>query len=233
MRASLHALDRDSVLDDVRSALGRRTTLSPKPLEPFSEPTSEADAATLVALFTQEATAVRAQVHYLFDKLQFVEKIVELCANQSGEVAISGAELFREIDLAGVLVERGLSTFAGNEASHEDLITRLANCGVGVTAADYAIAETGTIVLSSDEPNSLLVSLLPPLHIAVLRSSQIIASLDQVISKLIHERIGRVDPTRSVSFITGPSRTGDIELTLSIGVHGPKELHVIILDSEQ
>ena len=99
-----------------------------------------------------------------------------------------------------------------------------------MTAAEYAIAETGTIVLSSDEPNALLVSLLPPVHIALVRSSRIAATLDEVISKIGQERIGRLDPSRSVTLITGPSRTSDVELVLSIGVHGPKEMHAIILD---
>ena len=56
------------------------------------------------------------------------------------------------------------------------------------------------------------------------------ASLDEVIARVGNERIGRVEPGRSVTLITGPSRTSDVELVLSIGVHGPKELHVIILD---
>ena len=81
-----------------------------------------------------------------------------------------------------------------------------------------------------DEANALLVSLLPPVHIAVVRSSQIAASLDEVISTLSRERIGHANPSRSVTLITGPSRTSDVELVLSIGVHGPKELHVIIVD---
>jgi L-lactate dehydrogenase complex protein LldG len=75
-----------------------------------------------------------------------------------------------------------------------------------------------------------LVSLLPPVHIAVLRSSQIVASLDEAITNLSSRRTNQADAWRSATFITGPSRTGDVELTLSIGVHGPKELHVIILE---
>jgi len=219
-----------SVLDLVRSALGRSVTLLPAPLEPFVEPSEIGDGSELTARFIQEATAVRAQVHRVSDERQIVGKIAELCASQNGEVAISGAELFREMDLPGNLAARGLSIFADHEADHERLSARLAKCVVGVTAADYAIAETGTLVLSSDEQNALLVSLLPPIHIAVVRSEQMIASIDQAISRINNERMTRADPTRSISMITGPSRTSDVELVLSIGVHGPKELHVIILE---
>jgi L-lactate utilization protein LutC len=249
-------LDQTSVLADVRRALGRGATLAPEPLERFIEPTVEANVTELIARFTEEATAVRAKVYLMSDKLQFVadgqersatqpidklkfvgqvaDKLAEICAENKGqEIALSATELFAEMNLATELAARGFSPFVPNETDHEELVARLANCGVGVTAADYAIAETGTIVLSNDEPSALLVSLLPPVHIAVLRSSQISASLDEVISKLSTERISRGDPggpSRSITLITGPSRTSDVELVLSIGVHGPKELHLIILD---
>ena len=232
MSETLRNLDQGSVLDDVRRALGRTATLSPEPLGPFIEPTIKADAPTLITRFTEEATAVRALVHRVSDKLQLVERITQICAEDRGhEIALSGAELFAEIDLGSMLIARGFSTcFELDALDHDSLIARLANCGAGVTAVDYAIAETGTIVLSNDEPNALLVSLLPPVHIALLRSSQIMASLDEVISRLSKERMNLAGPSRSITLITGPSRTSDVELVLSIGVHGPKELHVIILN---
>lgn len=232
MSETLRNLDQGSVLDDVRRALGRTATLSPEPLAPFIEPTITADGSELITRFTEEATEVRAQVYRVSDKLQLVEKLAEICAaDKTHEIAVSKAELFAEIQVGSMLTARGFSPSPELDAlDHDSLISRLANCGAGITAADYAIAETGTIVLSSDEPNALLVSLLPPVHIAVLRSSQIMASLDEVISRLSKERINLAGPSRSITLITGPSRTSDVELVLSIGVHGPKELHVIILD---
>jgi L-lactate dehydrogenase complex protein LldG len=256
MGEAVRSLDQNSVLDDVRRALGRSVSVAPatpSPLGPFIEPVDESDPAELVARFTAEATAVRANVHVLSDRLQFVanggelpvtlpidklrlvgqivDKIAEICAAcKEPQIALSGAGIFAEMNLTSALAARAFSTFVPNGTDHEEMVARLANCGVGLTAADYAIVETGTIVLSSDEPNALLVSLLPPVHIALVRSSQVTATLDGVISNLNKERIGRGDPSRSVTMITGPSRTSDVELVLSIGVHGPKELHVIILD---
>ena len=249
------AVDQNGVLDDVRRALGRTSTVPPVPLEPFIEPSLNAGSEELIARFTEEATAVRAMVYLMSDKLQFVADgeenpvapgidklkfvgqvgalVAGICRTVGAkEVAISESGLIAEMNLPAQLAAQGFSVFAPAAVSldHEQVVARLATCGVGLTAADYAIAETGTIVLSSDEPNALLVSLLPPVHIALVRSSQIAASLDEVISKVGKERTGRVDPGRSVTLITGPSRTSDVELVLSIGVHGPKELHVIILD---
>jgi L-lactate dehydrogenase complex protein LldG len=226
----VHESNPRSVLDDVRSALGRRATLLPTPLEVFVEPVGGIDGVEMIERFVQEASAVRAQVHRLTDKGQLVEKILEICAHQSGEIALSGPTLFGNTDVRAELGARGLSIFTDNQAGHEQTVAGLASCAVGVTAAEYAIAETGTIVLSSDEPDALLVSLLPPLHIAVVRSEQMIATMDEALARIGRERMGPGSSTRSVTLITGPSRTSDVELVLSIGVHGPKELHVIILD---
>lgn len=97
---------------------------------------------------------------------------------------------------------------------------------VGISTAQAAIAETGTLVLDSTRERHRLVSLVPPVHIAIIRASQIYRTLGEVLT-LIRET-KEVSP--AVTFITGPSRTADIELTLAIGVHGPQELHVIIDD---
>ena len=229
---AVSATERSSVLDDVRRALGRTATLHPTPLEHFIEAAAETAGTDLPARLTREANAVGVHVHSRRGIDEAIECLGEICATGSGEVALSDAEFLSAIDLRSALTARGLSTFKCSErdsAEHEELIARLANCGVGVTAADCAIAESGTIVLSSDEPNALLVSLLPPVHIAVVRSTQIVASLDEAITRLA-KRTDQQDAWRSATFITGPSRTGDVELTLSIGVHGPKELHLIIVD---
>jgi L-lactate dehydrogenase complex protein LldG len=229
MTPTLHAIDDQSVPDTVRRALGRSVTVAPEPLAPFVEPNLKVDARELIDQFAMEAGSVGARIHRVTSKLKLIEQLAEVCALHADRaMAISGADLFREIELFAGLAARGLLTFDGGEIEHDKLTTRLAECGVGVTAADCAIAETGTIVLTSDEPNALLVSLLPPVHVAVLRSSQIVARLDEAITKLTETK--ETSRWRSATFVTGPSRTGDVELVLSIGVHGPKELHVIILE---
>ena len=100
----------------------------------------------------------------------------------------------------------------------------LFNFDVGITKAQGAIAETGTLVLDSAVEQNRLVSLVPPIHIAILDASRIYATLGETLSAL--QANGEVSP--AITFITGPSRTADIELTLAIGVHGPQELYVII-----
>jgi L-lactate dehydrogenase complex protein LldG len=98
---------------------------------------------------------------------------------------------------------------------------------VGITMAQAAIAETGTLVLDSAHERHRLVSLVPPVHIAIIDASQIYETLGEVLSLLRNGK--EISP--AVTFITGPSRTADIELTLAIGVHGPQELYVIVKSS--
>jgi L-lactate dehydrogenase complex protein LldG len=96
---------------------------------------------------------------------------------------------------------------------------------VGITGAQGAIAETGTLVLQSNCERHRLISLVPPVHISIIEASQLCLTLGEALSSL-HRDGG--DLSQAITFITGPSRTADIELTLAIGVHGPQKLFVII-----
>jgi len=103
---------------------------------------------------------------------------------------------------------------------------------IGVTGVDWALAETGTLVLVSGRGRPRSTSLLPATHVAVFDRACLLESLEQVGTMLeaLH-----ADPARSMSgavinFITGPSRTADIELTLTRGVHGPKDVHAIFVE---
>ena len=148
--------------------------------------------------------------------------IVELRARvmSAWRIALSDAPLVQRI-MGQLAVE------VENTPSAADLF----DCDVGVTSAQAAIAETGTLVLESECERHRLVSLLPPVHIAILNAADICLSLGEAL-RLVW-RDGSAAMSRTITFITGPSRTADIELTLTIGVHGPKELYVIVLDDKR
>ena len=114
-------------------------------------------------------------------------------------------------------------------ALHRD---EAARADIGVTGVDWALAETGTLVLVSGRGRPRSTSLLPATHVAVFDRACLLESLEQVgiMLEALH-----ADPSGSMSgavinFITGPSRTADIELTLTRGVHGPKEVHAIFVE---
>jgi L-lactate dehydrogenase complex protein LldF len=94
----------------------------------------------------------------------------------------------------------------------------------GITGVTAAIAETGTLVISSGQGQPLSISLLPEIHMGVIKSSQIVGSMEEAL------QLNAVREASSTALITGPSRTADIEMTLTIGVHGPGELIVYIVE---
>jgi len=97
---------------------------------------------------------------------------------------------------------------------------------VGVTGAFAGIAETGTLMLLSGPETPATVSLLPETHVAVLESGRIVANMEQAWDRL---RVERGTLPRAVNFVSGPSRTADIEQTVTLGAHGPYRVLIIIV----
>ncbi len=104
---------------------------------------------------------------------------------------------------------------------------------IGISGANLAVAESGTLVIISNEGNARLATSLPPVHIALVTTEKFVETLEQAITliKVLIPASSGLKLTSYLSFITGPSRTTDIEKELVTGVHGPQELHVIILDN--
>jgi L-lactate dehydrogenase complex protein LldG len=106
---------------------------------------------------------------------------------------------------------------------------------VGVTGAFAGIAETGTLMLLSGPHSPTRNNFLPDNHIVVLRADQVVPTYEEGWSRLRALKTltdGRFTMPRTVNFITGPSRTADIELKMELGAHGPRRLHILIVDDE-
>lgn len=129
---------------------------------------------------------------------------------------------------APYLLECGITQLAGVRsgiADGQQLRQICANADVGITSADYALADTGSLVMLSSPREARLISLLPPAHIAVLPCKRLLTGLDELFAVL-------PDPAATASsmvLITGPSRTADIEQILVRGVHGPGQVSVILV----
>lgn len=139
------------------------------------------------------------------------------------------APLIEKIAPAGSLEKFGVE-FLRDRAEEIDFVRTAIDSDIGITTVDYAMADTGTLVLISGEGRARAASLVPPVHVAVVEARQIIAGLDDLFILLAEngDRSNR-ELASAITFITGPSRTADIELTLVVGVHGPQQLHVILL----
>ncbi len=190
---------REKILRSIRTHLAA----SP-PSDPSQSVLSLAtpDATPIVELFKQNVEAVDGHCVVV----QTEEEVTRILKIFEGRIAISDAPV-----LAGL----GDVAPGASDIFHYD---------VGITTAQAAIAETGTLVLDSAKERHRLVSLVPPVHIAIVDAASIFRTLGEALA-FIHQD-GEISP--AVTFITGPSRTADIELTLTIGVHGPQELYVIV-----
>ncbi len=145
----------------------------------------------------------------------------------------STEDVFQQLAVDSILQRPGIEAtiIAQNEnRSRETLRQEMIDADIGITGADYAVAETGSVVVLPRAGLSRLVSLAPPVHLALVRPQDVVDTLDDVflLRRLDYYRNGR-DMGSYLNFITGPSRTADIEQTLVVGVHGPKEVHMIIL----
>jgi L-lactate dehydrogenase complex protein LldG len=96
---------------------------------------------------------------------------------------------------------------------------------VGLTGAFAGIAETGTLMMRSGPDHPTTLNFLPDTHIVVLRRSQIVGSYEDA-----WDRLRQGEMPRTVNFITGPSRTGDIEQTIFLGAHGPRRMHIVLVE---
>ena len=139
-------------------------------------------------------------------------------------------DVLDRIGIGELLSFRGIAREEYLELSRLDVATRRSRilaAEIGISSVDFAIAETGTLVVCAKPGQERMASLLAPVHIAIVTRAQIVPDLFDVFDKL-GER-GKEHLPSNVAFITGPSKTGDIELQLTTGVHGPGKWHVIIV----
>ncbi|HET7012247.1 MAG TPA: LUD domain-containing protein, partial [Anaerolineales bacterium] len=117
----------------------------------------------------------------------------------------------------------------GDKNARVDALKTVDEIEAGLTAAEAALADTGSLVLLAGEGRSHLPSLLPRLHLAILPASRVFHSMRDWLEK---DGETRLRGTSQAVIITGPSRTADIEMTLTVGVHGPARLVVLLVKDE-
>lgn len=156
-------------------------------------------------------------------------------SSKAVSVVRSNEEVFQVVNVDEPLTRQGADVAVMDSSlgtTREVLRQKAADADLGITGVDYAIPETGSAVVLPRQGLSRLVSLLPPVHLAIVRPHQVVETLEDlfILRRLAYYR-GDGDMGSYMNFITGPSRTADIEQTLVIGVHGPKEVHLVILES--
>lgn len=164
--------------------------------------------------------------------LQEVSKIVKgIIANEQAKSAILWKDQrFDSLVLYQLLLDEGLDTETWDpELSAKSLIDFAEQADLGITFADMGLAETGSILLFNQGEKGRSVSLLPKVFVTLLRTKDIKPRITSALT-FIHDKHEKDGLPSLINFITGPSRSADIEMSLSIGVHGPGIVYVILLD---
>ena len=231
---------REEMLDRVRKAVGRTMAGGPAPVPPALDLTGvmpSVAAGDLLAKFEMEWEKVGGVAHRaanLEELDQILHKILDLAGTHSAVLTCN--PLLAELRIADRLTKlNNLVTGWTTGADASDALPAFNRAsfaaGVGISGADFVLAESGTLVLSSLTEGAQVASLAPPVHVTLYRRNQLVGSLDEVLAQLpISNPPNGASPGRSVVFITGTSRTADIEQILIRGVHGPRAAHAILVD---
>ncbi len=238
---------RRDFLNGVRQALGRSESLTEAPVPLEGSPTAaevEARAEAIHQRLSAKAPELAEALAGAAERAGWkvcraatpedaLDYLAALAERENATTAVrSSHEVFDRMDVDGALKRAGVAVFeqsratGGGEGRDE-----AASAGLGVTGVDYAIADLGSCVIRPREGISRTTSLLPPVHVAIVAPGQVVEDLSDLMALWAADAQRAGDPGSYLNIITGPSRTADIEQILVVGVHGPKEVHMIVLGS--
>jgi L-lactate utilization protein LutC len=215
---------REEILNRVRASLGRQAgadgEISPDELVPASARIASRPAGKQEAEMDQllaEITELGGHVRRLASASDLASALAELVEAEQ----VERATLWHTPEMRSLGLDQTLASL-GVEVTPDDASPlAVAGCDLGITGVDAALPETGTLVLRSGPERPNAASLLPRVHLALLTPGALRADLQAALEEC--------RGASCVTLISGPSRTSDIELTLTIGVHGPKALYVWVL----
>lgn len=190
-----------------------------------------------LARFQHELERVNGVFHRVSAAAAVPDAVARIAAERRARRVVAWHPDALGLDVASPLAAAGLEASAA-PATEVDAAERgrrralAADADLGVTGVDLAIAETGTLVVVSGAGRPRSASLLPPCHVAIFDRDALVTSLLQagLALEAWHDGVPPEDRGAAINFITGPSRTADIELTLTRGVHGPREVHAVFVE---
>jgi L-lactate dehydrogenase complex protein LldG len=176
-----------------------------------------------LAILTSNLDKLRASVH----RCRTPQHAAETLARLSRELSWQQVAWHDDALVVAAIAQLECSRYRVDTTAGCDK-KRLEACDAGITACESLVAQTGSILVDSRRCGGRGVSILPHAHVVVATRDQIVSTLGDALSATKARHDGQLPSM--LSFITGPSRTGDIERILVLGAHGPKELHVLLID---
>jgi L-lactate dehydrogenase complex protein LldG len=222
---------RETFLRNVREALasGVRPAAGAKPV-----PRRAGELSTLTDLtdnFCKRFADAGGRASVVADDASALSRIVQIVENVGAKRILLGqGSLLGRLGVGERLTDLGHAVMATGTLTGSDARDVFFGADLSISGVDYLIAETGTVVVTArpEEPRSL--SLLAPVHVAVAEENQLLSDLFDLFDEPVWQGPGGAPSC--VTLITGPSKTGDIELRLVTGVHGPGEIHVVLIGRE-
>jgi L-lactate dehydrogenase complex protein LldG len=225
-------VERERFLDNIASRLGR-PRLGAAPARTVTGVSDAYRMQPLGATQTDRVARFKAELELVGAKIEIAASLSEARATLRSELAFWKAERlvswaareFAGWELDALFRETGCLCYVPSDdpTAHARFREACLAAHVGITAVDHAVVNTGTLVVSASKARPRQVSLLPTVHLALVRESQLVDRMGEALAAY-----GAAAMPSAVHFITGPSRTSDIENDLSIGVHGPAAVSVIL-----
>ena len=190
------------------------TSVHPIPESPdFEQPVFPPVIFPLEQAFKSQLEAINGKVFIFQSETEFFNALkTQLQQFQTESVFCSEPEIMKNL----IQFEIGFNKYAGAVKTME----------VGITGCEFLVAQTGSVMVSSAQGGGRQMNIFPPLHIVIANKNQLVATLEEAYS-LIQQKYTDGLPSQ-IALVTGPSRTADIEKTLVLGAHGPRELWVLI-----
>jgi L-lactate dehydrogenase complex protein LldG len=204
---------KENILRKIRKALAQPVPL-PFPQQDMSAPLYPAPEDDLSVLFASEFTRLLGRFAYCSTESDLVRQLSLLLAEKKWKEVYC-----REQPVMSMFQKAGLIQFTDKT---------LADCDVSITGCEALVARTGSMVLSAAMPEGRTASVYAPVHICIARTSQLVYDVKDAL-QLLQKKYSNDLPSL-VTFATGPSRTADIEKTLVVGVHGPKEVYCFLVE---
>lgn len=205
---------KENILKRIRQALSNAVPV-PFPKSEGNSSLFQPPSEDLDITFAGEFTKLQGKFAFCFDEKDFKAQLRQLFIERQWKNIYCAENLLRDI-ITPVTPEKLNQT-------------TLKDCDVAVTSCEYLIARTGSIVLSSATAEGRTASVYAPIHICVAYTNQLVYDVKDGLQQL-KEKYTKGLPSL-ISFATGPSRTADIEKTLVVGVHGPKEVYLFLIDN--
>ena len=205
---------KENILKKIRKALSHSTPL-PFPQSEGNTPVYPASSQELEVEFAEQFNQLQGR--FIF------------CVNRQ-ELAFQFNSLVKKQDWKKIYcVEPSIRTLIGSQNEERFTSTDLSDCDMSVTGCECLVARTGSIVMSTGQLSGRNTSVYAPIHICIAYTNQLVYDVKDAL-QLVKEKYSNKLPSL-ITFATGPSRTADIEKTLVVGVHGPKEVYCFLVDA--